>query len=71
MPREDGVMFTCNRCGKQEFVPFGPLPAKYNYEVKSKWVQVRTTNDEEEICLCAKCAEMYRNMVRAFVNTGN
>jgi Zn-finger protein len=65
MSRQEGVKFTCDRCGKNEFIAFRPLSAKYGNEVHSEWIQVVPG---QEIWLCPCCAEIFKDMVSSFIN---
>lgn len=64
MPREEGVKYTCDRCGKSEFVSYKPLTSKYGNEAKENdWKQI-----DRDIWLCPGCSKKFMAGLVAFLN---
>jgi len=66
MSREEGVKFTCQRCGKEEFVPFMPLAAKYGNNVESKWMLI---DHKKDIWICPRCGERFKEFMEEFLKS--
>lgn len=61
--REEGVKWTCTRCGKVEFHPYHPLKTKYPDEKPDEWLIV----DKDSIHLCPHCARAYIDILENFI----
>lgn len=64
MPRQEGVKFTCNRCGAAEFIPYKPLSSKYGHDADdNKWTRI-----DEDIWLCPSCGQTYKDLMSEFIH---
>ena len=63
--RRDGVEYTCDRCGKVEFVSWHPLQLKYDDKEPKEWFSLDRDHTRH---LCPTCADKYFDILSHFLN---
>ena len=67
MPREEGVRYVCDRCGKEAFISYSPLTNKYG-ENTGGWMKVATTAHSHELWVCSDCALIFKDFLKDYLS---
>lgn len=65
--REEGVRFTCSRCGIKQFHSWKMVHNKYPDEKPENWLIV---DKADTIHLCPRCAKKYTSIFDNFLKGG-
>lgn len=70
MPRQEGVMFICDKCGKEEFVPYQTGLVQYYVNVaETGWTRLTVmSKEDEEKWLCPDCAPIFKRGLTEYLS---